>query len=107
MKENDTQKFMESVSKECWLWTGRTSNGYGVTCIDGVSTTAHRISYILFNGDIEGDMCIHHKCDAKLCVNPEHLEMMTMQEHGRLHSKLIEAKHSGISSFIQGILDQR
>lgn len=66
-------RFWKLVNKteSCWLWIGRPSdNGYG-KFFDGSHTTAHRFSYKLhFNQSPE---CVRHKCDVRLCVNPDHL----------------------------------
>jgi hypothetical protein len=70
----------------CWLWTGsRTANGYGYLWHDG-QQYAHRVVYLLVNGPIPKGRMIHHTCRVPLCVNPEHLELMTAGAHSRLHT---------------------
>lgn len=69
----------------CWNWGAATfSNGYGVMSRDG-HATAHRWMYEREVGPIPEGMHVHHRCENKRCVNPEHLELMTPEEHGRLH----------------------
>jgi HNH endonuclease len=38
---------------------------------------AHRISWMLFRGEIPVDAHVLHKCDVTLCVNPDHLFLGT------------------------------
>lgn len=58
----------------CWIWTAAVSkSGYGGIRFNGKFDGAHRVSYVLFNGQIEKDLCVLHKCDVRLCVNPDHL----------------------------------
>ena len=58
----------------CWLWKGPYSKGgYGKAFISKFPRVrgAHRLAYLLSNGDSELDAL--HKCDNPPCCNPSHL----------------------------------
>jgi len=72
--------FWRKVSKSdgCWIWTGATNNkGYGVIRDSGKTCLAHRISYRINIGPIHDGLCVLHRCDVRLCVNPEHFFLGT------------------------------
>lgn len=62
----------------CFLWEGGV-NGSGYPFYKG--ERAHRLVYKMYNGLIPKDYVVHHKCENKLCVNPEHLEVCTRGEN--------------------------
>lgn len=78
----------------CWIWQGATNkSGYGQIQtgrqVGGGPKFAHRISYEEHNGKIPEGMVVDHLCykengySNKLCVNPEHLEVVTQSENQR------------------------
>jgi hypothetical protein len=72
---------------ECQLWTGAIqSHGYGTLKVDGRTIHAHRHIYELHNGPIAKDYEIHHRCNERRCINPDHLEAVDSAEHRRIHN---------------------
>ena len=59
----------------CWLWTGaKISTGYGLIRIDGSGRLVHRVAWELHTGEpVPLKLCVLHRCDTPLCVNPDHL----------------------------------
>lgn len=67
----------------CWLWTGyvHPTKGYGRIKWDGRTQEAHRVVYAELVGPIPDGLTIDHLCRVRRCVNPAHLEPVTMREN--------------------------
>lgn len=80
----------------CWLWTGyKQTSGYGVLCVNKVSTVAHRLAYELAYGSIPEGMLIDHTCHTKACVRPDHLRPVTDKQNRENFAGLNASNTSG------------
>ncbi len=80
------ERFWRKVNKTdtCWLWLDRpNSAGYGTINIAGVPVMAHRYVLALSGRPVAADMTVDHLCKVRLCVNPAHLEEVTIGENLR------------------------
>lgn len=72
-------------TKTCWKWVGSIdkSNGYGVAYFKFKKYMAHRVSvYISGKGKIKSsgtNDVIDHLCRNRSCVNPGHLEIVSVR----------------------------
>lgn len=72
----------------CWEWQGVVlPSGYGQVHAHGRHTCAHRAIWERLHGPLPPGAHIHHECGNRRCANPEHLRVVTPQEHSRLHSR--------------------
>jgi len=86
------ERFWDKVDRSgglfaCWPWTGTvTRQGYGVFQ-DGPRGSrqlrAHRLSYEGLVGPIPLDLVIDHLCRNRRCINPLHMEPVTLAENSR------------------------
>lgn len=104
------ERFWSKVEKTptCWLWHGATdTKGYGHVWVGrrGEDTwrqvRAHRLAYELKVGPIPEGMTLDHLCRNRICVNPEHLEPVTLREN-ILRGDSIAARHALMTHCPQG-----
>lgn len=64
----------------CWIWLGEQNrNGYGRFKRRGRKVMAHIYYYLLYKGPYNRDLVLDHLCRTRCCVNPNHLEPVTVQ----------------------------
>ncbi len=90
IKPSDIVRFFQKVGTttlcDCWLWDAATDdNGYGRFRLGKRVLGAHVVSYMIFNGLDKPDDTVHHKdiCLRRNCVNPQHLELLTLTDNTR------------------------
>ena len=77
-------RFLSKINHtgNCWEWKGTIDRkGYGVFHLDQKKLRAHRVSYEIFKGVIKDNLPLDHLCRNRLCVNPDHLEPVTLKEN--------------------------
>ncbi len=81
-KKTTINNFLDKIEKtnNCWIWKGQINKaGYGRY----QQKYAHRLSYEYHKGKIPKDKMICHKCNNKLCVNPDHMYLGTAYDNAQ------------------------
>lgn len=78
----------------CVLWAGSTNrDGYGMFTWLRKQWLVHRLAYALAEGPIPDGYTIDHLCRVRACVNPPHLEPVTIRVN-TLRGDTINADHT-------------
>ena len=66
----------------CWPWTGSVStHGYGTLHMLGRYWGAHKAAYFFSHGPVPDGLQVRHTCDNRICCNPAHLLIGTIQDN--------------------------
>lgn len=97
-------------SDGCWTWIGTKFGpmGYGVVRWRRKNTPAHKLSWILANGEIpvqDDVLCVCHKCDNPVCVRPDHLFLGTYGDN--IRDMASKGRHGMAKLTIQDVVELR
>lgn len=93
---------IDGLPSPCHLWQGSHSGtgrggGYPRMSLSGQTVAVHIVSYVNKNGYVPGKKQIDHLCNNRMCVNPDHLEMVTHKQNQKRRD-LRRAAHDGNSN---------
>lgn len=85
-RQLDGPRWTVDEASGCWLWQRAINDkGYGVATIgvwpDRAWRGAHRVVYEELVGPIPDGLQLDHLCRVRHCVNPDHLEPVTIEEN--------------------------
>lgn len=73
---------MKDQREGCCEWRGKkNAKGYGIVLINGKQFFAHRLAVALSGRDIPSNKVCDHLCRNTSCINPEHIELVSIREN--------------------------
>lgn len=73
------------IEGDCWIWTGAPNkDGYGQR---NNKLATHYLWKLTTGQAVPPGYDLHHLCSNKMCVNPDHLQLLTKIEHRRWHRR--------------------
>ena len=77
---------MPEPNSGCWIWIGAVKgrdkdHEYGMMMVDGRPRSAHRMACEAVRGPISDELVVDHLCRNSICVNPDHLEPVTLSQN--------------------------
>lgn len=91
------------MDSSCWIWKGAHSgkpgrgkegrgHSYPRMKLNSRTVAVHIVMAVHQFGYIPTGMTVDHKCKNRMCVNPEHLEVVTHRENCKRRDKRKEKK---------------
>jgi hypothetical protein len=73
---------IDGIPSPCHIWQGSHSGtgrggGYPRMSLDGQTVAVHIVNFVNRYGYVPGKKQVDHLCNNRMCVNPDHLEMVT------------------------------
>lgn len=95
-------KYVVDAETGCWNWTGYINrDGYGVGSLKRKSGAAHRLVFAFHKGPIPEGLTLDHLCRNRRCVNPDHLEPVSIREN-LLRGDTFQARNAAKTHCIHG-----
>jgi HNH endonuclease len=81
------RRFEERIIKDengCWIWQGKVSPwGRAVFKVNAQTVYVHKWAYEYYRGPVPDGLVLDHLCKTPICVNPDHMEAVTVLENNR------------------------